>query len=88
MPTPVTAAHHELLARAGFTGIAETDSTPEFIDVARGWIDQSQQHRDELVGLLGSDEFEERQRERHVQLRAVEDGLLRRSLYVARRPSR
>jgi hypothetical protein len=79
-------AHGELLEDAGFTDIAETDCTSQFLDVARAWIDQWDLHRDGLEELVGVEAFEERQGERRTQLRAVEDGLLRRSLFVAVRP--
>lgn len=86
---PVAVASHvpnrELLERAGFTGIEETDCTVEFADVAQAWIDQSDHHHDALAELLGAEALEQRQDERRTQLRAVHDGLLRRSLLVARR---
>jgi hypothetical protein len=78
---------HELLTRAGFTDIEETDCTAEFATVARAWIDQWDRHRDALAALLGAEEVDQRQRERRIQLRAVEDGLLRRTLLVALRPN-
>jgi hypothetical protein len=78
---------HELLTRAGFTDIEETDCTAEFATVARAWIDQWDRHRDALAELLGAEEVDQRQRERRIQLRAVEDGLLRRTLLVALRPN-
>jgi hypothetical protein len=77
--------HRELLERAGFTDIDETDCTSEFRAVTRAWIDQWELHRDDLVEMLGVERFEERQAERRTQQRAIEDGLLRRSLFVARR---
>jgi hypothetical protein len=78
--------HGELLERAGFTDVVETDRTREFRDVARAWIDQWDRHRDALEELLGVEQFESRQGERRTQLDAVEHGLLRRSLFVAVRP--
>jgi hypothetical protein len=88
---PVAVASHlpprELLTRAGFTDIEETDSTAEFATVARAWIDQWDRHRDALAESLGADEVDQRQKERRIQLRAVEDGLLRRTLLVAGRPN-
>jgi len=78
--------YRELLGRAGFTDVAETDYTPEFAHVARAWIDQWDEHGDVLEREIGVAGFVQRQAERRIQLRAVEDGLLRRSLLVARRP--
>ncbi|MBA3287714.1 MAG: hypothetical protein H0U21_06780 [Acidimicrobiia bacterium] len=84
---PVAVASHlsqrDLLERGGFVDIAETDRTVEFATVARAWIEQRDRHQDQLVEALGEAEFEQRQREARVQLRAIDDGLLRRSLLVA-----
>ena len=81
MDTPI-----ELLRRAGFVDVTEKDGTEEFRAVARGWIDQWDEHRDSLIEVYGEPEFESRQHDRRLQLRAVEDRLLRRSLFFARRP--
>jgi hypothetical protein len=87
---PVAVASHvpnrELLERAGFVDVDETDGTEEFASVAEAWVDQCDAHCDALADLLGADELEQRQNERRIQLRAVHEGLLRRSLLVARRP--
>jgi hypothetical protein len=74
-----------MLRDAGFVDIEEHDWTNDFVRVARAWIAQWDEHRVELTDALGDVEFEDRQTERRIQLRAVEDGLLRRSLYVATR---
>ncbi|HVE18779.1 MAG TPA: hypothetical protein VNB52_06830 [Ilumatobacteraceae bacterium] len=76
----------ELLRRAGFVDVTEVDGTEEFRAVATEWIDQWDGHRDALTAVYGEPEFESRQHDRRMQLRAVEDGLLRRSLFVASRP--
>jgi hypothetical protein len=77
----------ELLRRAGFMDVDELDVTDEFRAVAKEWIDQWDVHRDALTAVYGEPEFESRQHDRRMQLRAVEDGLLRRSLFVGSRPS-
>ena len=86
---PVAVASHlsrrELLERAGFVDVEETDCTAEFVKVARAWVDHCEDQHDALAEVLGADEFEQRQTERRVQLQAVRDGLLRRSLLVATR---
>ena len=82
MDTPV-----ELLRRAGFIDVAELDGTEEFRAVAKEWLDQWDDHRDALTAVYGEPEFESRQHDRRLQLRAVEDGLLRRSLFLGGRPS-
>jgi hypothetical protein len=70
----------ELMRRAGFVAIHVTDQTDEFRTTARAWIDQWDQHRDALVELHGDVAFETRQQERRIQLQAIDDGLLQRSL--------
>lgn len=77
----------ELLRRAGFTDVTELDGTDEFRVVAKEWIDQWDDHRDALTAIYGDPEFESRQHDRRMQLRAIEDGLLRRSLFLGSRPS-
>ena len=76
----------ELLRRAGFIDVAEMDGTDEFRAVATEWIGQWDDHRDALIKVYGESEFEARQHDRRMQLGAVEDGLLRRSLFLGTRP--
>jgi hypothetical protein len=78
--------HREMLEAAGFTQIAQDDCTAEFAAIARAWIEQWDANHDELVALLGKPMMDERQAERRSQLRAIEDGVLCRSLFTARRP--
>ena len=82
LQTPV-----ELLRRAGFIDVTEIEGTDEFRVVAKAWIDRWDDHRDELIAVYGEADFESRQQDRRLQLRAVEDGLLRRSLFIGTRPS-
>ena len=78
--------HRELLERAGFIDIEEIDCTAEFATIASAWIERNEHHHDHLIDLIGLADYEQRQRERRIQLRAIEDGLLRRSLLTAARP--
>ena len=59
----------------------------EFRAVAKGWIHQWDEHRDALINVYCETEFETPQHDRRLQLRAVDDGLLHRSLFIGRRPS-
>ena len=88
-PWAVASVHDptELLRRAGFLGITATDETADFQAVATAWIDQWDRHRDELVPLYGEAAFETRQDERRIQLQAINDGLLQRSLLLGMRPT-
>lgn len=77
-----THAPAELLRRAGFVEVTAIDETDEFRETANAWIDQWDHHRAALADLYGETEFDTRQQERRVQLKAVDDGLLRRSLVI------
>lgn len=78
-------AHQELLETVGFVEVAEVDLTPEFLRVARGWLEGRERHAADLRAIEGDAEFALAQAERRRQVRAISEGLLRRSLFVARR---
>ncbi|HWM22616.1 MAG TPA: hypothetical protein VNO51_23185 [Ilumatobacteraceae bacterium] len=73
------------MRRAGV--IVVVDQTDGFRTTAAAWIREWDTHRDELVAMFGGDEFATRQKKRTVQLHAIDDGLLRRSLAIGRRPA-
>ena len=79
-------AHADLLLSAGFTRPAETDLTADFLRTARAWYEGRERRATELRAAEGEASFAEGQADRRRQLRAIEAGLLRRSLFVARRP--
>ena len=78
--------HRELLESAGFAEVTETDCTGEFVATARAWLHHWDSNHDDLMALLGEQAVAERQAERRAQLRAIEDGILARSLFTARTP--
>jgi hypothetical protein len=78
--------HVSLLRSAGFVDVEQVDITPAFERTARAWIEECTEHADELAAIEGADLFADRQVERGVQLRAIEDGLLQRAMLSARRP--
>jgi hypothetical protein len=80
--------HRELLEAAGFSQVTERDCTATFAAVTRAWIQQWEANHEDLVTLLGEPAVERRQAERRAQLRAIEDGILSRSLLTACRPRR
>jgi hypothetical protein len=86
-PWAVSSRHapDELMRRAGFVDILVVDQTEQFRSTAAAWIGEWDDHRDELVALHGATEFDTRQEERNVQLQAIDDGLLQRSLVLGRR---
>jgi hypothetical protein len=77
----------EMMRRAGYVDVAVVDQTEQFRTTASAWIREWDSHRDELVALYGEADFDTRQQERTVQLQAIDDGLLRRSLAFGRRPA-
>ncbi len=80
------AGHSELLRTAGFVDVEETDETEHFLCTARGWYEARERHAAELLRLEGEMEFEEGQARRRAKLKVIEAGLLRRALFVAKRP--
>jgi hypothetical protein len=78
--------YRQLLAAAGFAQVAERDCTADFAATTRAWLHHSDVHHAGLVALLGEQAVAERQAERQDQLRAIEDGILARSLLTACRP--
>lgn len=77
--------HHEMLTSAGLSLVDERDLTPQFLRTARGWYERRKKYERQLREADGDAYFEERQHDAIVQIRAIEDGLLRRALFVATR---
>jgi len=76
--------HEQMLASAGFTDIDVVDVTPEFSRTQQGWIDAWRAHEPELVALLGADVVDERKTDPQSMRSAIDEALLRRTLYLAR----
>ncbi|HEY5640104.1 MAG TPA: hypothetical protein VIW01_08635 [Dehalococcoidia bacterium] len=74
--------HGELLASAGFRHTEETDLTAEFLLTSRAWENERRKRAAGIIAAEGEAAFEERQSDLDVQSRAIEAGLLRRSLFV------
>ena len=79
-----TRDHPSLLRAAGFCDVEETDVTAGYLTSVRAWFDESAARESELRSVLGDALFEDRQNDRRLQTTAIEAGLLRRTLYVAR----
>jgi hypothetical protein len=77
--------HLSMLRNAGYVDAIEIDVTAAFLDTARAWLHESERLGDELAPLEPPGAFAERQAERRKMIAAIEDGLLLRSLYSARR---
>ncbi len=79
------ASHHDLLRSAGFADTEEIDVTEEYHQTAMAWTEHRDRFADELIEFEGRETFEERRAERQEGAAAVEDGLIRRSMFVAHR---
>ena len=73
----------QLLVSAGYVDVEMTDLTAEFATTARAWLEAWEANMDELTAFESREAIAERQRERWVQQRAIDDGLLRRGLFSA-----
>ena len=82
------APHEQMLASAGFTDIEVVDVTAEFSRTQQAWIDAWRVHERELLALLGEDAMNERKTDRQAMRSAIDEGLLRRTQYIARAPNR
>jgi hypothetical protein len=74
-----------MLERAGYADAFGVDVTDAFLDTAYAWLRESAQRAPDLAPLEEPGTFDERQIERQRMITAIEDGLLRRSLFVATR---
>jgi hypothetical protein len=74
--------HQELLAAAGFGSVEEVDLTAEFLVTTRAWYDGRERFREALIQAEGEESFEERQLDSKVQAEGIENGLLRRALFL------
>jgi hypothetical protein len=77
--------HRRLLRTAGFGDVDEVDVTAAFRATAAAWLAEWESHADELARLEPPGAFEQRLRDRHAMLAAIDAGLLRRVLVLARR---
>jgi hypothetical protein len=75
-----------MLKTTGFAHVEEVDLTSEFSHTTRGWYEGRERYAAELIAAEGDGPFQERQRDSAAQLKAIEGGLVRRSLFAARRP--
>jgi hypothetical protein len=73
------------LRSAGFVGVSDADLTAEFLRITRLRLEARDRHAADLRQSLGDSEFEQQQSEGRAQIEAIEAGLLRRSLFVAKR---
>lgn len=76
-----------MLRAARFTDVRQEDLTEDLRRTAQDWLDVSARYASELAAEVGREQFEEGQDRRREMIAAVDAGLIRRSLYAARRPA-
>ncbi len=76
-----------LLRNAGFARIEETDVTAEYRRTLEALCQANDRHAGSLRRIRGSGDFDTSQRYRRERIRGIDDGIIRRSLFVAERPS-
>ena len=83
-PAVTTPDLPDLVDRAGFSEVRTTDVTGDYLETARDWLAARERHHDELRPLDPAG-YDERVSRGRAAIRAIEEGLLRRSLVVATR---
>lgn len=71
-----------LISETGWVAISARDISPDFADRCRDQLVADNRYRAELVELLGTETFEERQWEWQLKISTIEQGLLRRDFFV------
>jgi hypothetical protein len=77
-----------LLDAAGFVDVRKADVTKTFARTTRAYIETTRRFEDELRTEWGTETFDERQLHWSSTLTLVEQGILRRSIFTAKRPAR
>lgn len=78
--------YQSLLSSAGFTDIVASDVTSNYRATLQRWVDATQSRQVEMRRVMGEEALDERLADRSRALQAIDDGLLKRFQYVARRP--
>lgn len=73
------------LRRARFVHILVEDRTAEYLETARAWLDARLRHRDEIRPVDPA-VYDDRIADGRAAIPMIEQGLLRRYVYVARKP--
>jgi hypothetical protein len=82
----VRTGYASVLATAGFTSIEQRDMTHEYSATQRAWLDAMRRRAPAIGTAMGQVAFDERLADRLRALDAIDDGLLRRTEYLAGRP--
>lgn len=79
-----SSTYESLLRSAGFADIESIDQTAEYRTTAADWLRERQRNEPAYRQAIGDALYEERTAEGAVTVGAIDDGLLRRTLYLAR----
>ena len=82
----VRTGYASVLATAGFTSIEQRDITDEYRTTQQAWLDAMRRRSAAIGSAMGQAAFDERIADRSRALDAIDDGLLRRTEYLAGRP--
>jgi cyclopropane fatty-acyl-phospholipid synthase-like methyltransferase len=77
-----------LMNAAGFVAVKERDVTREFARTTRAYLETSARHETELSDVWGADRYRDWQHDRAATLALIEEGVVRRGLFTARRGAR
>jgi hypothetical protein len=77
-------SHNDLLETAGFELVESVDLTDDYLEVRRLYLEQAEKEADQLSGDSRDDSVEDRLLSLRQKCEAVEEGLHRRTLFVAR----
>lgn len=78
-------SYSSLLRTAGFIDVEIVDLTADYRLIQQAKINEAERRREDLIALIGREEYEESRRNRRNTIEAIDAGLLRRRLYAARR---
>ncbi len=80
-----TRPQDELLRRAGFVDVSETDATDEYLRTSEALVVENERHLEQLRAPDPAT-FDQRLTDQRAMVVALREGLLRRSLLVGSRP--
>jgi cyclopropane fatty-acyl-phospholipid synthase-like methyltransferase len=81
-------SYPSLLRSAGFVDVEERDLTADYYTTATRKLEVADHFAEGMIEMLGRQEYDEMQAQRRSAIAAIEGGLLRRSLFIARRRGR
>lgn len=78
-----SAEQREMMGRSGWDVIEQVDVTEKYGETARRNLSACESRAERAAEVLGTDELDRRLTRRRAYVQAIEEGLLRRELFVA-----